>query len=319
MGKQDFKDKSMQAALNALRKSIARWTDKGDLPTTAIPALGFFKRAEPSSPITVMYEPSICISAQGAKRVLLGNDAFVYDVNHFLVTSAHLPTVVQVVQASQERPFLALRLQLDRRMISQLMAETDLPSPRLVRAGPGMVTGEVTLPLLTAFQRLIELLDEPKDIPVLAPILQREIHYRLLVSEQGERLRQMASVGSQGHRIMDAISWLKNNFAKPLHIDDLASRVHMSRSTFHHHFRVITAMSPLEYQKWLRLSEARRLMLTEGMDAATSSVEVGYESPSQFSREYRRQFGLPPLRDVTQLRQVEGFANPRLAQKKTLA
>jgi AraC-like DNA-binding protein len=118
---------------------------------------------------------------------------------------------------------------------------------------------------------------------------------------------------------MDAISWLKNNFAKPLHIDDLASRVHMSRSTFHHHFRVITAMSPLEYQKWLRLSEARRLMLTEGMDAATSSVEVGYESPSQFSREYRRQFGLPPLRDVTQLRQVEGFANPRLAQKKTLA
>jgi AraC-like DNA-binding protein len=171
-----------------------------------------------------------------------------------------------------------------------------------------MAIGEVTLPLLTAFQRLIELLAEPKDIPILAPIIQREIMYRLLVGDQGARLRQIASAGSQSHQIAQAIDWLKSHYTLPLRIDDLAAQVHMSPSTFHHHFRALTAMSPLQYQKWLRLNEARRLMLTERLDAATTAFQVGYESPSQFSREYRRVFGAPPLGDITYLRQMAGSA-----------
>jgi AraC-like DNA-binding protein len=199
-------------------------------------------------------------------------------------------------------------LKLDQREISQLMADSNLPSPRAQESGRGMAIGEVTLPLLTAFQRLIDLLDEPKDIPILAPIIQREIYYRLLVGDQGTRLRQMASARSQSHQIAQAIAWLKSHYTLPLRIDDLATRVHMSTSTFHHHFRRLTAMSPLQYQKWLRLNEARRLMLTEDFNAATAAFRVGYESPSQFSREYRRFFDEPPSRDITYLRQVADSA-----------
>jgi transcriptional regulator GlxA family with amidase domain len=167
-----------------------------------------------------------------------------------------------------------------------------------------MATGEVTVPLLGAFQRLVDLLAEPKDIPILAPVIQREIIYRLLVGDQGARLRQIASAGSQSHQIARAIDWLKGNFTLPVRVDDLAMQVNMSTSTFHHHFRAMTAMSPLQYQKTLRLNEARRLMLMERLDAATAAFQVGYESPSQFSREYSRHFGAPPLRDITNLREM---------------
>jgi AraC-like DNA-binding protein len=184
------------------------------------------------------------------------------------------------------------------------MVDSNLPPPRAQESSRGMATGEVTLPLVAAFGRLIDLLSEPQDIPILAPVIQREIFYRLLVGDQGLRLRQMASIGSQSHQIARAIDWLKSNFARPLRIDDLATQVNMSISTFHHHFRVLTAMSPLQYQKWLRLHEARRLMLTERLDAGAAAFQVGYESPSQFSREYSRLFGSPPLRDITNLRQI---------------
>jgi AraC-like DNA-binding protein len=301
---QEFESNSMEVALKALGKSIARWTDKGDQFMTTIPGLSLFRRDEPTQPTSYMQEPSICLIAQGVKSVLLGDDTYVYDTRHFLITSLDLPTVVEVIKASRERPYLGLRLRLDRREISQLMVESNLPPPRAQQSSRGMAIGEVTLPLLTAFQRLIDLLDEPKDIPILAPIIQREIMYRLLVSDQGARLRQIASAGSQSHQIARAIDWLKSNFTRPLRIDDLAAHVHMSTSSFHHHFRALTAMSPLQYQKWLRLNEARRLMLTEHLDAATAAFRVGYESPSQFSREYRRLFGEPPLRDITKLRQM---------------
>ena len=158
------------------------------------------------------------------------------------------------------------------------------------------------MPLLSAFQRLIDLLAEPQDIPILAPIIQREITYRLLVGDQGAHLRQMATVGSRSHRIAQAIDWLKSNFARPFRVDDLASRVSMSKTTFHRHFRTVTAMSPLQYQKRWRLNEAKRLMLTERLDAATAALQVGYESASQFSREYTRMFGAPPLRDIMKTR-----------------
>ena len=302
--KQTSKNIEMTVAREALGEIIARWTDKDDRLTTAIPGLSLFRHVEPNEMHTGMYEPSICMVAQGAKRVMLGDDTFVYDAHHYLITSVHLPTFVQIVEASRERPYLGLMLKLDQRMISQLMVDSNLPPPRPQQSSRGMATGEVTLSLLTAFGRLIDLLDEPKDIPILAPIIQREIIYRLLVGDQGARLRQIASVGSQSQQIARAIDWLKGNFTSPLRIDDLATQVNMSTSTFHHHFRSVTAMSPLQYQKWLRLNEARRLMLAENQDATTAAFQVGYESPSQFSREYGRLFGAPPLRDITTLRQM---------------
>ncbi|NVN90704.1 MAG: AraC family transcriptional regulator [Desulfuromonadales bacterium] len=294
----------MEVAIETLRNSIAQWTEKGEQHITAVPGLSLFRRIEPTEPITGMYEPSICMIAQGAKRVQLGDDTYVYDAHHYLITSVHLPTVVQIIEASREKPYLGLRLKFDQKEISQLMVDSNLPPPRTQQSSRGMATGEVTLPLLTAFQRLIDLLAEQQDIPILAPVIQREIIYRLLVGDQGERLRQIASSGSQSHQIARAIDWLKGNYSQPLRIDDLAAEVRMSISTFHHHFRSMTALSPLQFQKQLRLQEARRLMLAERLDAATAAFQVGYESPSQFSREYNRLFGAPPLRDIMNLRQL---------------
>lgn len=296
----------MEMALERLTNSIARSTETGDELVTAISGLSLHRRDAPTSPASYLYEPSICMVAQGAKRAILGDNGYVYDAHHFLLTSVALPTIWQVITASRERPYLGLVLKLDRCEMSQLMADSNLPPPSTQQSRPGMATGLVTIPLLTAFQRLIDLLAEPKDIPMLAPIIKREITYRLLVGDQGERLRQMAAEGSQGQQIARAIDWLKSHFAQTLRIDDLAAQHHMSPSTFYHHFRALTAMSPLQYQKWLRLNEARRLMLTERSDAATAAHQVGYESPSQFSREYRRLFGAPPLRDIASLRETTG-------------
>lgn len=302
--KQDSDNSSVDVALEALRKSIARCTENGEQHTTAIPGLSLFRREEPTEPITGMYEPSVCLVAQGAKRVLLGDDTFVYDAHHYLITSVNLPTIVQIIEARPERPYLGLRLKFDLSEISQMMVDSNLPKPRSQQSSRGMATGEVTLPLLTAIQRLIDLLADQQDIPILAPIIQREIIYRLLVGDQGERLRQIATAGSQSNQIARAIDWLKSNYSEPLSIDELAAKSSMSTSTFHHHFRSMTALSPLQFQKQLRLQEARRLMLAERMDAANAAFQVGYESPSQFSREYNRLFGAPPLRDISKLRQM---------------
>ena len=305
---QTYETHSMDVALAALGTSIARWTEQGDQPMTAIPGVSLSRRDAPTQPTSHMYEPIMCVIAQGAKRVLLGDDTYVFDAHHFLITSLDLPTVVQIIQASREKPYLSLRLQLDQREMAQLMVDSHLPPPRVQHSSRGMATGAVTVPLLSACHRLLDLLTTPQDIPILAPLIQREILYRLLVGEQGARLRQITSAGSQSHQIAQAITWLKQHYTRSLRIEDLAAHAHMSPSTFHQHFRALTAMSPLQYQKWLRLNEARRLMLTERLDAATAAFEVGYESPSQFSREYRRVFGVPPLRDITSLRSMAGSA-----------
>jgi AraC-like DNA-binding protein len=295
----------LEAARETLAASIDRWSGADGEPfTTAIPTLGLLRRTTPSAPTSCMYDPSVAVIVQGAKRVLLGEDTYRYDACRFLVTSVDLPAIGEITEASSEQPFLALMMKLDQRVMTELIMEGGLPSPRAEPTGRGMAVGQATLPLLQAFQRLIDLLDEPDDIPVLAPLIQREILYRLLVSNQGSRLWQIASVGSQSHRIARAIDWLKTHAAEPLRVDELAASVQMSASTFHHHFRALTAMSPLQYQKWLRLNEARRLMLTEHLDASTAAYRVGYESPSQFGREYHRLFGAPPLRDITSLRQA---------------
>jgi AraC-like DNA-binding protein len=303
--KQACEQNSMGVTLAALRQSIARWTDKEGLLVTAIPGVSLARRDAPTQPTSSLYEPSICVIAQGVKRVLLGDDTYVFDAHHFLITSVDLPTVVQILHASREQPYLSLLVQLDPREMAQLMADSHLPPPAQP-ASRGMAIGAVTVPLLSACHRLLDLLAAPQDIPILAPLIQREILYRLLVGEQGARLRQIVSAGSQSHQIAQAIAWLKHHYTLPLHIEDLAAHVHMSPSTFHHHFRALTAMSPLQYQKWLRLNEARRLMLTERLEVATAAFQVGYESPSQFSREYRRVFGAPPLRDIVSLRHMAG-------------
>lgn len=296
--------KETNASRDSLTQHIARLTEREELPTTAIPGLGLYRRTAPSEPVTGMYEPSICLVAQGAKRVRLGDDSYVYDAQNYLITSVHLPTTVQVIEASEAKPYLGLRLCFDMREVAQLMADSQLPPPRTQQSSRGMATAEVTPALIDAFVRLLALLETPEDIPILAPVIQREIVYRLLTGDQGARLRQLAAAGSQSQQISRAIEWLKGNYAEPLRIDDLAEKARMSTSTFHHHFRAMTALSPLQYQKQLRLQEARRLMLSEHLDAASAGFQVGYESPSQFSREYSRLFGAPPLRDVNNLRQA---------------
>ena len=303
MHKQDVSEE-LKLAREGLAERIARWTGEKNRLDSTIPALSLHRWEKQTEPTSYMLGPSVCLIGQGAKRVMLGEDVYPYDAYHFLITSVDLPVVAQITEASREKPYLGLTLVLDLRAIAQLMVDNDLPAPRTQPAGRGMAVSEVSLPLLNAFLRLIDLLDAPEDIPILAPLVQREILYRLLVGEQGSRLRQIAAAGSQSQQIARAIEWLKGNFNRQLRIEDLAESARMSTSTFHHHFRSLTAMSPLQYQKWLRLHEARRLMFTEHLDAATAAFEVGYESPSQFSREYSRMFCAPPLRDITGLRQL---------------
>lgn len=279
----------------------ARVSTPGDF-TTSIPGLGLFRREHPSPPVVCMVEPSIILVAQGEKQLWVGGEGYPYDTSRFLVTSLDLPANSEVLAARPERPCLGLTFKLDLRMLAELIAHSELPPTRDRPVVKGVGIGTVTGPLLASFERLLALLDEPEAIAVLAPLIQREIHYRLLRSDQAGRLRQITSVDGQGYRIARAIDWLKLNYTSALRVDELASRVQMSSATFHHHFRQLTAMSPLQYQKWLRLNEARRLMLNEHQDVSSAAFNVGYESPSQFSREYSRLFGAPPKRDIATLR-----------------
>ncbi|HZX31124.1 MAG TPA: AraC family transcriptional regulator [Rhodocyclaceae bacterium] len=295
---------ALGAMPEAMAESIGRWTvGKADCPTP-IPGLMFFRRETPMPPAMCLVEPSIILVVQGEKQMLVGGEAFPYGIDRFLVTSLDLPANSQVTVASPDKPCLGLALKFDFRIMAELIAQGGLPIPaeRSSDHGIGIGIGTVTPTLLQAFKRLLDLLDEPGAIPVLAPLIEREIHYRLLMSDQAARLRQIASVGSQSHRIAKAVDWLKMNYTTTLRINELAASVQMSTSSLHHHFRQLTAMSPLQYQKWLRLNEARRLMLNEARDAASAAFEVGYESPSHFSREYTRLFGAPPKRDIEGLR-----------------
>lgn len=291
-----------ESARASLAERIARWTAGVEQCDTVNPHLTLHRHEAPTEAISCMARPSIALTVQGAKRALLGGQAFDYHPGRYLITSMDLPVVLRAVEASPEVPYLSVVLQLDARVIAELVAETGMPPPSRARAVTrGIVLGETTVPLLRAFDRLVELLDEPASVAVLSPLVHKEIFYRLLMSEQGALLWQMASAGGHGHRISRAIDWLKAHYAQPVHVDDLAAQVQMSPSRFHHHFRQLTSMSPLQFQKWLRLNEARRLMITQGVDAADAAFRTGYESPSQFSREYSREFGAPPRRDVDRL------------------
>lgn len=291
----------LQAERADLADRIAIWTTGRNILESPIPGLNLHRWETPTEPTSYTLPPSICLIGQGRKRLFLGEESYVYDTHRFLITSVDLPVVTQVVEASGDRPYLGLTLELDLRVIAQLMLGRDLPSARPSRERLGIAVSDISPPLLDAFKRLIDLLEKPEDISALAPLIKQEIFYRLLTGEQGPLLRQITTVGNHGYQISRAIDWLKENFNKSVKMEELARGAGLSLSAFHNHFRSMTAMSPLQYQKRMRLNEARRLMLTEHVDASRAAFKVGYESPSQFSREYTRQFGAPPMRDIRNL------------------
>lgn len=282
----------------ALARRIAARSNTEGLQPTAVPGLNLFRRSAPSACTSATYEPSLIVFVQGQKRINLGRSTYLCDGTTFLLTSIDLPVVSQVIAATKESPNLGLSLSLSMPEVRSILNSEELPATEQSSGAQGMAVGKTTVGLLDACSRLMDLLDTPEDIPFLSNLIQREMIYRLLRSPQGGHLRAIATLGEQSQRTAKAVAWLRTNFAKPLRIEDLASMAQMGVSTLHHHFRSLTAMSPLQYQKHLRLHIARERMLNEGLDASSAAFEVGYESPSQFSREYSRFFGQPPMRDI---------------------
>jgi len=293
----------MRAELAAM---IDRITVTDGARETTIPRLTLARASHMQHPVHAIHEPAFCVLAQGSKRVLLGDEVYIYDSSQYLVVSQNLPVSGQVIDASPEAPYLGLRLSFDVKDIAALALDLQLGETFPMRASQrGIFTGELSTTLIDPVLRLVRLLDSPEDVPALAPLITREILYRLLKSADGWRLAQMAVVDSHSQRIAQAISVLSMRFQEPLRVEDLADEVHMSVSSLHQHFKAVTAMSPLQFQKQLRLQESRRIMISEHVDAATAGHRVGYESQSQFNREYSRFFGLPPARDVKRLRELQ--------------
>lgn len=293
-------DTGRQQALAAL---IDRHCPEDGNLTTNVPGLLLFRGSCVSSPTCTIALSAFGMMAQGAKRLTLGEEVFDYDAAHYIVSSVELPMAAQITRASASEPYLGLALVLDPLKIAEICSQ--LPPQVRPESGIARALAVTTLeaPIQDAAFRLASLLDTPDDIPMLAPLIERELLYRLLTGPLGPRLRDTTISGSHSNQVARTIGWLKQNLAQAIRIDDLAEIANMSKSSLHHHFKALTAMTPLQYQKQLRLQEARRLMLTERHDAASAAHRVGYESPSQFSREYRRMFGAPPARDVTQAKQ----------------
>jgi AraC-like DNA-binding protein len=270
--------------------------------STALPGLGLSRRSKPTECYSAAYQPELVVFAQGEKHINVGGTMHVCDASSFLLTSIDLPVVSQITKASTTEPFLALTLKLEMPVVREILSQDEFLVPGVATATRGMAVGKTTAELLGACSRLLDLLDKPGDIPFLGSLMQREIIYRVLRGPVGKHLRAIATLGEQSNRTAKAVAWLRANFNKPLRVEELADVAQMGVSTFHHHFRSLTAMSPLQYQKRLRLHAARVRMMTEGLDAASAAFEVGYESASQFNREYGRFFGQPPMRDIKALR-----------------
>ncbi|KAB8333213.1 AraC family transcriptional regulator [Scytonema tolypothrichoides VB-61278] len=282
---------------------IARHTDgKGNgAHTTAINPLAFTRECDPSKAIQSVSEPLLAIVVQGKKEVLLNEETYRYGVAQYLVVSVDLPLSGCVVEATPNQPYLGFKLKLDPAQLCDIIAQTnpDIGQKESVR---GWFISDADPSLIDCAIRLTKLLDTPQDIAFLAPMIIREIYYRLLMGEQGEAVRQIATSGSNMQRIALVIKQIKADFTKPLRVEDLAEQANMSPSSFHRHFKAVTSMSPLQYQKQLRLLAARQIMLAENADATQAAYQVGYESTSHFSREYARMFGAPPIRNIQRLR-----------------
>jgi AraC-like DNA-binding protein len=288
--------------LRHLAFAISKAMGQSSQVSTRFPGLTLYQNTVPTAPNPCSYEPSLLVIPQGKKRVDLGKQSYVFGESRFLLTSVELPIVSRVSAASVEKPYLAFFLKLDMGVVRDVLHSEEVQIPAPPAGTRGMVLGEATVELLAPCCRMVQLLNAPQDIPFFGKSLQREIIYRLLQGSQGDRLRSVATLTDQNYRTAKAVTWLRDNFEKTLNVDELASLTGMSRSTLHQHFRGLTAMSPLQFQKQLRLHAARQKMLTEELDAASAAFEVGYESPSQFNREYKRFFGRPPMRDIQALR-----------------
>jgi AraC-like DNA-binding protein len=286
-----------------LAARVARLAPLDGTHQSALPSLALSRSSVPTVRMPVVFQPCLAIVVQGSKRAVLNDEVFHYDALNYLVVSVTLPGVGHVLEATPERPYLSLRLNLDLEEIARLVLQLGDRGPSPASADCGLFVARLDEPLLDAVLRMVKLLDTPEDIDVLAPVVQREIYYRVLRGDLGSRLVDLAQSEGGNHRVVRAIEWLKQHYAAPLRIEELADAVHLSQSALHHRFKAVTAMSPLQYQKQLRLHEARRLMFADGIECAAAGHRVGYESASQFSREYRRLFGAPPRSEIARLRE----------------
>jgi len=288
--------------IDELKTAIAQFATEDGIQATAIDGLSIVRLSQPSGTVPGVATAALCIVAQGRKRVIAGDRVLNYDAENFLVITVDTPTIGQVVEASAEAPYLCIKMDLDPAEIAALLIDVGGLGAGAGDAEPSLAVSRVTDDLLDPAIRLVKLLARPDDIAVLAPMIKREILYRLLRSDQATKLQQIAVAESRLQQVNRAIGWIKRNFTEQFAIETLAAEARMSSSALHLHFKAVTAMSPLQYQKQIRLQEARRLMLAEAVDAATAGHRVGYDSPSQFSREYARLFGAPPRSDVARLK-----------------
>ncbi|MFI2818223.1 AraC family transcriptional regulator [Vreelandella piezotolerans] len=302
--------------LPQLSQVVRRWSPLEALQDTAIAEVQLVRTDAPSSFHCAVYEPCLCFVIQGSKTVLLGDKEIIYTGPSYMASAVHLPVVGRIDHASPEKPFLAVKVSVDPQEVAGLILELGDRAPN---GGRDAICPEMDCGLTSAYMdplmqgalyRLLSLLDSPEDIQVLSPLARRELIYRALTGAMGPHMRRFAASDSQANRIAQVIDTLKEHYAQPLKIRELAATVNMSESTLYHSFRQVTRMSPLQFQKKLRLHEARRLMLAEGLEAATASYRVGYESPSHFSREYSRMFGAPPRADVSHLRGAYAESQP---------
>ncbi|SDJ29579.1 AraC family transcriptional regulator [Natribacillus halophilus] len=295
---------------NELAKLIESNIPGDGVNETAIPSLFFMRQSTKIGPSYGNYKPSLCLVVQGAKDVWLAEELFKYSPTDYLVASVDLPVTAQVTEASADVPYLGFKLEFTPEQILDVLSDSEISINPKENAKRGMFVSHMEPTLLDAVLRLARLLDNPQDIPVLAPLFKKEILYRLLQGMNGNTLKQIAIEGSSTYRIRNVIEHIMNNFDRSYRIEELAEKANMSVSSLHRHFKEVTAMSPIQLQKQLRLQEARRLLLIESTDATDVAFQVGYESPSQFSREYSRMFGFPPREDIKRLRrQYEKTAN----------
>ena len=295
------KKQRMQINREEIVERMARFLP-GDGSSEAFPGFLLSRLSKPTQSVNSVYQPAFCFVAQGSKQVLLGEEVFRYDPGHYLIFTVDLPVVFQVEEASKERPYFGFRLNLDPSLVASVMMESGVETKKGDASVKAINVSSIDADMLNAVVRLVRLLDKPAERKVLAPLITREIFYRLLTGGQGARLSHLLASGGDTRRISKAIGHLRENFDQPLRIDDIARELGMSVSGFHHHFKSVTAMSPLQFQKQIRLQEARRLMLGEDLDAASAGFRVGYEDASHFSREYKKHFGAPPHRDIAKLR-----------------
>jgi AraC-like DNA-binding protein len=293
----------VQANREELVERIGRAV-REDGPAQPLPGLHLYRSSLSLEPVHSVVEPSLCVIAQGSKEVLLGESRYQYDPSQYLLATVEMPRVSQVLSASKELPYLSLRLELAPTLVGSVMVEAGHALPPGHVDMRAIAVSPLDVYLLDACVRLVRLLDAPAEVPILLPLITREIIYRLLVGSQGSRLRHLAILGGYTSHIARAVQRLRQDFDQPLRIEDIAREMGMSVSGFHHHFKAVTAMSPLQFQKQLRLQEARRLMLGEDLDAASAAYRVGYHDASHFNREYKNLFGVPPMRDVQRLREA---------------